>query len=133
MRPGKTSKSLMEYKLEQPLTEKEWHTMSQEDEDWLSANNMWYCQGFKKIMSDDDFDDEGDYEYSMSWQSDMEALNNFDLMWYAWQNMGCAAIDEVINEAHIEVSRMSRKEWNEWVDSMSKQNIDFTLTKMILN
>ena len=119
----------MRFKLGQRLTEKEWLNLSKEDDKWLQDNNLCYCYGFEKIMSEDDFDSDGDWEYSKQWLTDMEALNNFDLLWYAWMNSGSASIDEVLYEAHRDVCRMSRKEWNEWVDEMDKRKIDFSLTK----
>jgi len=87
------------------------------------------CLGFMKMMPFDEVEEEHDWELSNSWVVDMEALNSFDLLWYAWMNSGSCSIDEVLCEAHREVRRMSRKEWNEWVDEMDKRKIDFTITK----
>jgi len=119
----------MRYKIGQKITEQEYEDMTKEDLGFMQENDMCLCLGFMKIMSEDDFDTDGDYEFSKQWLIDMEALNSFDLLWYAWMNSGSASIDEVLYEAHRDVCRMSRKEWNEWVDEMDKRKIDFSLTK----
>jgi len=119
----------MKFKLGQKITEQEYEDITREDWNLMEENNMNLCLGYMKIMSEDDFDSDGDWEFSKQWLTDMEALNTFDLLWYAWMNSGSQSIDEVLCEAHRDVSRMSRKEWNEWVDEMDKRKIDFSLTK----
>lgn len=118
----------MKYKIGQKITEQEYEDMTKEDFDFMEENNMCLCLGFMKIMSEDDFDTDGDYEFSKQWLTDMEALNTFDLLWYAWINSGSSAIDDILNEAHRDICRMSRKEWNEWANEMNKRGIDFSLT-----
>lgn len=117
----------MKYKLGQPLTEKEWQNMSKEDDRWLQDNDLWYCYGFNKIISMNDVHEDG--EYSKQWLTDMKALSNFDLLWYAWMNSNSQSIDDVLCDAYRDVSRMSRKEWNEWVDEMDMEKVDFSLTR----
>lgn len=119
----------MKYKLGQKITEQEFADMTGEDIDLLQDNDMCVCLGFMKIMSEDDFDSDGDWEFSRQWLTDMEALNTFDLLWYAWMNSGSSSIDEVLDDAHRDICRMSRKKWNEWVDEMDERKIDFSLTR----
>jgi len=119
----------MKFKLGQSFTEEEWLSWTEEDYELMEKNGVMRCLGFMKMMPFDEVEEEHDWELSNSWVVDMEALNSFDLLWYAWMNSGSASIDEVLCEAHRDVCRMSRKEWNEWVDEMDKRKIDFTITK----
>lgn len=96
------------------------------DGEYYYQCRIWKSKGVDTYFHCEHMDEDG--EICLEWRIDMSKMPNYNLWIYAWTMCNYQEIDEVLYRAHSEVDKLTKEEFNKWVDE-HKETYP-TLTKL---